>query len=66
MGIFITYAVDDRASFDNIEAWLKQIKLHSSPNVVKLLIGNKSDTTKREVSREEGKRVADEMGIDFF
>ena len=50
MGIIMTYAVDDRASFDNIENWLRQIKLHSSTNVVKMLVGNKSDAKKREVS----------------
>ena len=54
MGIIMTYAVDERPSFDHIENWIRQIKLHSSNNVVMMLVGNKSDAKKREVSFNEG------------
>jgi small GTP-binding protein len=58
MGIIMTYAVDDRVSFESIENWIKQIKLHSSNNVIKMLVGNKTDSNKREVSHEEGIELA--------
>ncbi|MCB1084363.1 MAG: hypothetical protein KDK61_08630 [Simkania sp.] len=58
MGIVLTYAIDDRASFQNIENWVKQIKMHASSDVVKILVGNKSDSSKREVSYDEGKKLA--------
>jgi small GTP-binding protein len=45
MGIILTYAVDDRASFNDIENWIKQIKMHASNEVVKVLVGNKSDVS---------------------
>lgn len=58
MGIVLTYAIDDRTSFQNIENWVKQIKMHASSDVVKILVGNKSDSSKREVSYDEGKKLA--------
>lgn len=47
MGIVLTYAIDDRNSFNDIENWIKQIKMHASADVVKVLVGNKSDSEKR-------------------
>ena len=58
MGIILTYAVDDRVTFNNIENWVKQIKTHASSEVIKILVGNKSDSEKRDVSYEEGKNLA--------
>ena len=64
MGIFLTYSVNDHTSFENLPAWLKQIK-QSSSDVVIILIGNKNDLT-REVSYEQDKKFAEEIGVRFF
>lgn len=45
---------------------MRQIKTHASENVVKVLIGNKSDMANRQVSFEEGKQMADSFGVNFF
>jgi Ras-related protein Rab-8A len=66
MGIILTYAVNDRESFKNIEKWMKQIKQHASENVCKILIGNKCDMPDRQVEQSEGKQLADSHGIPFF
>lgn len=58
MGIVLTYSIDDRSSFNDIENWMKQIKMHAGFNVVKVLVGNKSDSEKREVTVEEGLKLA--------
>lgn len=47
MGIILTYAIDDKSSFNDIENWIKQIKMHAVSDVVKVLVGNKSDCSKR-------------------
>lgn len=50
MGIVMTYSVSDLASFQALENWLRQIKMHASEDVVKVLVGNKCDTVERKVS----------------
>lgn len=45
---------------------MKQIKMHASTDVVKVLVGNKSDTQKREVTHDEGKKLAKELGLQYF
>jgi len=66
MGIILTYAVNDRESFENVESWMKQIEEHASEDVCKILVGNKSDMDNRCVDYEEGKKLADSYGIQFF
>jgi len=66
MGIILTYACNDRESFNSIENWMKQIKQHANEDVCKILVGNKSDLEDRQVTSEEGKKLADTFGIKFF
>ena len=66
MGIILTYAINDRSSFDALENWAKQIKVHASTNVVKMLIANKCDSPDRQVTEAEGKAMAESMGLSFF
>ena len=67
MGVILTYAVDDRDSFNNIENWMRQIKSQASESICKILVGNKADVgDKRKVTFEEGKKLADSYGIQFF
>ena len=35
--------IHSRKSFDNIELWLKDLKINSSPDIKIFLIGNKTD-----------------------
>ncbi|KAL9253000.1 GTP-binding protein YPTM2-like protein [Drosera capensis] len=66
-GIIIVYDVTDQHSFENVKQWLSEIDRYASDNVVKLLVGNKSDlTSNRVVSYESGKAFADEIGVPFL
>jgi len=66
-GIILVYDVTDRESFNNINNWLSEIKKHAGPQVVKLLVGNKSDLEQeRVVTNKEGKDFADSLGIAFL
>jgi len=66
MGIVLTYAINERETFEDIENWVKQIKLHASDNVLKVLVGNKCDMEERKVTSAEGAALAQEMGIKFY
>jgi Ras-related protein Rab-1A len=46
---------------------LSEVEKHASENVVRLLVGNKSDLeSKRQVTYEEGKELADSLNIKFI
>lgn len=67
MGIIMTYAVNDRNSFNNINNWMKQINEHALDHVCLLLVGNKSDVKEgRVVDESEGKALADSYNIPFM
>lgn len=74
-GIMLIYDVSDRASFGNIEYWIKNIKAHASGNVHVALVGNKTDLRAlakeqnqagRCVDFEAGKEVADRFSVPYF
>lgn len=66
MGIILTYAINDRNSFNNISNWLTQIRENSSDEVCLILAGNKSDLNDRQVEFTEGKSLADSLKVPFF
>ncbi|KAK9238368.1 ras family-domain-containing protein [Lipomyces kononenkoae] len=67
MGILLVYDVTDEKSFNNIRNWFSNVEQHASEGVNKLLIGNKCDwEEKRAVSTEQGKALANELGIPFI
>lgn len=66
-GIILVYDITDRQSFIDIENWLNEIQTHASPNVTKILVGNKSDLEDdRQVSYQEGKEFAEKLGMEFL
>lgn len=47
--------------------WVRQIENHASPDVKKILLGNKCDLTDEKViSREEGEEIAAANGMMFY
>jgi Ras-related protein Rab-8A len=63
-GIFLTFDVSDRKSFENVKNWGRQIKDNAQENVVRVLLANKADIPKDEwaISEEEGKQLAASLG----
>jgi len=67
VGILLVYDITNSDSFLNLGQWVKSIDMHASGEVVRLLVGNKSDLIdKRVVEKERGASLADEFGIQFF
>jgi|EP01083_Nonionella_stella_P096301 Ras-related protein Rab-18 len=67
-GVVMVYDVTRRDSFENLEQWLKEVKLYSPNNgegVIKLLVGNKIDL-ERKVPREEAESWARSQGMLFL
>jgi Ras-related protein Rab-8A len=52
--------------FSDIKTWHQNIEQHASEGVNKILIGNKCDwDEKRAVTLEQGRQLADELGLRF-
>uniref|UniRef100_A0ABM5EZ73 small monomeric GTPase n=2 Tax=Pogona vitticeps TaxID=103695 RepID=A0ABM5EZ73_9SAUR len=65
--LLLLYDVTNRASFDNIQAWLTEINEYAKQDVVLMLLGNKVDSTQeRVVKREDGEKLAKEYGVPFM
>ncbi|XP_077536952.1 uncharacterized protein LOC144149273 [Haemaphysalis longicornis] len=63
-GFIIVYDVTNKTSFDNINKWLEEIAEYAPGDVIKLLVGNKSDMTeKKAVSHQSAQMFADELRI---
>jgi len=64
-GAALVFGLDDRASFEKLEAWMKEARDNGAAAVTYVLIGNKSDA-KRAVSTEEAKAWADDRKMPYF
>ena len=63
----MVYAINSKESFQNINTWLKEVKIQSHPDVKIILIGNKCDLVdNREVTYEEAKKFKEENQIIYF
>ena len=62
----LVYAIDSRESFTNLDAWLKDVKLQSHPEIKIFLVGNKTDLEEsRVINFEEAKKYANEHDFDY-
>lgn len=62
----IVIDVTNKASLNGVENWLNLYNNNKTGDGFAFLVGNKVDLDGREVSREEGKKKAEEMGIPYF
>ena len=65
-GAIVVYDITDRCSFDEVKSWVEEIKVYASKNIRIILVGNKCDLSKRKVTEEEGKKIANEIGAIFL
>jgi Ras-related protein Rab-1A len=65
-GIIMVYDVTARESFNHVKEWLVEVDKYASADTCKLLIGNKSDRSDRQVSEQDGLSLARELGMPFL
>ncbi len=65
-GVIFVYDVTDRQSFQDIENWVEDVDRIAGKGMNKILIGNKCDVgSERKVSYDEGKQLAEDLGMKF-
>ena len=61
------YDISERVTFDGINHWIESIKDIKGDNFPIILLGNKCDLDeKRKVTKEEGKKLANDNGFLFL
>ena len=67
-GAIIVYDITRRATFENVQEWVKDTKtMGDNTHLVLMLVGNKCDlVNERQVSTEEGKKEAEMNGMAFM
>ncbi|XP_051982489.1 RAB3D, member RAS oncogene family, a [Xyrauchen texanus] len=67
MGFLLMYDITNLDSFYAVQDWATQIKTYSWDNAQVILVGNKCDMEDdRLVATEDGQRLANELGFQFF
>jgi GTPase SAR1 family protein len=58
----------NKESLRNVHKWLEEIDRYAMDNVIKVLVGNKSDCDKEDriVSFDEGRKLAQQHNMIFF
>lgn len=67
-GIVLVYDVTNLDSFNHLSYWLRNIEENASPEVVKVLAGNKCEVNnqQRAVDKERGQKLAESFDMPFF
>ncbi|KAL7185348.1 hypothetical protein ACSBR2_027314 [Camellia fascicularis] len=67
VGALLVYDITRHAIFANVERWLKELREYTDPNIVVMLIGNKSDLRHHVVvSTNDGKAFAERESVYFM
>jgi Ras-related protein Rab-2A len=63
----LVYSIDNQNSYNNIEAWLNEIKSQANPETKTFLIGNKVDLeSQRTIPKEIAQQFCKEHGFNYF
>ncbi|PHT76737.1 Ras-related protein YPT3 [Capsicum annuum] len=67
VGALLVYDVTRHVTFENVTRWLKELRDHTDPNIVVMLLGNKSDLRHLvAVSTDEAKSLAEREALYFM
>ena len=65
-GAVVAYDISDKWSFDQVKTWIEDVKAYSNTEINIVIVGTKCDRLDRKVTEEEGKKLADELGVRYF
>ena len=65
--ILVVFDVTEKKSFESVSKWVECIDKFAKSNVLRFLVGNKTDLDdKRVVTTEEGKKLAESYGLKYY
>ena len=65
--ILVVFDVTNEKSFQNVTTWVECIDKFAKSNVLKILVGNKTDLLKqRKISKEDAQKLAESNGLKYY
>ena len=66
-GVFLCFAINDKSSFDNLQSWNSEVDNFCKPDVVRMVVGTKSDLaeSQRQVTEEEAESYAASISASY-
>jgi len=64
--ILIVFDVHERSSFGAISNWVECVEKFAKPTALKVLVGNKIDLPDRNITTDEGKKLAEDYGFEYY
>ena len=65
-GVLLVYDVGNAKSFSSVAEWHRQVEQFGSPDVNRVMVGNRCHQEAREVSQVSGEEMARDLGYKFF
>mmetsp|Transcript_23846 Transcript_23846/g.42252 ORF Transcript_23846/g.42252 Transcript_23846/m.42252 type:complete len:209 (-) Transcript_23846:139-765(-) len=67
-GVVLVYDITNKDSFQHVHRWIKDVQSYGEEGVEMVIVGNKVDLDhdKRQVSKAQGRAVADNFNCAFF
>jgi len=65
VGAFLVYDIANTVSFEHIRHWVEDLREHAEPDIVIMLVGNKTDLDQRQVQRATAEAYAKGLGLLF-
>ncbi|XP_034552932.1 ras-related protein Rab-25b [Notolabrus celidotus] len=67
VGALLVFDITKHLTYESAERWLKELYEHADPNIVVMLVGNKSDLeSERSVPTEEARDFAEKNGLLYL
>ncbi|CAD8208584.1 unnamed protein product [Paramecium pentaurelia] len=66
IGGLLVFDFSRRSTFEDIKKWLKEIKTYSCDKIELVLVGNKSDILKKDITIEEVEEYAQQEKLEFY
>lgn len=64
--ILLIYDSSDITTFENIQKWLDDIYIYNKKNLIKILVGNKTDKSNMVINYKKGLKYAELNDLKFF
>ena len=64
--VMVVYDIGQKNTFTHMQRWVDDVDTYCGEHVVKMVLGNKADTERREVTSEEGLSFAGEIKSPFL